>query len=124
MKLATAFAVFAGGGIGAVCRYALSLVFLERYGAGFPYATMAINLVGSLLIGIVSQLAVTPLTRTFLAVGLIGGFTTFSTFAFESVTLAGERASFLALLYVCISVVGGLLAAAAGIWIGQRALTM
>jgi CrcB protein len=124
VKLTAALAVFAGGGLGAVCRYALSIAFLQRFGPGFPYGTMTINLLGCLLIGVVSQLAVSPLSRTFLSVGVLGGFTTFSAFAFETVVLADERATASALVYVSVSVLGGILAAGAGMWIAHRMLAV
>ncbi len=121
-------AVIAGGGIGAFFRYAVGALFLQRFGPGFPYATMTINLLGCFLIGIISELAVsraigvTPLVRTFLVVGILGGFTTFSTFAYEAVTLGEEAAGLAALAYVCASVIGGIVAAFAGM-VAVRSLT-
>ena len=114
-------AVLAGGGIGALCRYIIGAAFVQRLGPGFPYGTLVINLLGCFLIGILAQLAitrsiaVTPIVRAFLVVGVLGGFTTFSSFAYETVTLLDEAAALPALLYVCGSVLGGILAAFAGI---------
>jgi len=114
-------AVFLGGGIGSVARYAVGLLFVQRFGPGFPYGTLAINLAGCLVIGMVVQIAQTralglsPLVRVFMTAGVLGGFTTFSTFAYETVTLFGESLTGPAIAYVLISVVGGLIAAFAGI---------
>lgn len=114
-------AVFVGGGLGSLARYLTGLVFLQRFGPGFPYGTLAINLAGCFLIGIVAELAQTRAfgigsnARLFLVVGVLGGFTTFSTFAYDAVTLAGEALSIPAIVYVLASVAGGIIAAFAGI---------
>lgn len=114
-------AVFVGGGLGSVARYLTGLLFLQRFGPGFPYGTLAINLAGCFLIGIVAELAQTRAVgvgtsaRLFLVVGVLGGFTTFSTFAYDAVTLAGEALSIPAIAYVLASVAGGIVAAFAGI---------
>jgi len=113
-------AVMLGGSIGSVARYVVGALFVQRFGPGFPYGTLAINLVGCFAIGIVAQLAqtralgISPTVRLFLAVGLCGGFTTFSSFAYETVTLVGDGATALAFLYIGLSVVVGVLAAFAG----------
>lgn len=113
-------AVFVGGGLGSVARYLSGLVFLQRFGPGFPYGTLAVNLTGCFLIGIVAELAQTrafgsgSAARVFLVAGILGGFTTFSTFAYDAVTLAGEALSIPAILYVLASVVGGIVAAFVG----------
>lgn len=114
-------AVLTGGGIGSFLRYAVTFAVTQRLGPGFPYATFGINVLGSVLIGIVAELSqtralgVTPLARIFLMTGVLGGFTTFSTFSLDMVTLAGERASVLAIVYGLGSVVCGFAAAYAGI---------
>ena len=114
-------AIFVGGGIGSVFRYAVTFAFTQRFGPGFPWSTFAINVVGSLIIGVVFELSqtralgVTPLVRIFLMTGVLGGFTTFSTFSLDMVLLTGERAAVAALLYAMGSVVLGFCAAFAGI---------
>ncbi|MBV8637473.1 MAG: fluoride efflux transporter CrcB [Candidatus Eremiobacteraeota bacterium] len=119
--------MFVGGGIGSVLRYAVTLVVTQRFGPGFPWATFAINITGSLIIGLVFELSqtralgVTPLVRIFLVTGVLGGYTTFSTFSLDMVTLASERAFNLALLYGAGSVIIGFIAAYAGI-VAVRAL--
>jgi len=114
-------AVALGGGIGSVLRYAVGALFAQWLGPGFPWGTLAVNVVGSFAIGIVAELAATraiglpPLVRIFAAVGVLGGFTTFSTFSLDMVTLAGERAAALAFAYGAGSVILGFAAAFAGI---------
>jgi CrcB protein len=121
-------AVFVGGGLGSLARYVAGLVFLQRFGPGFPYGTLAINLAGCFFIGIIAELAQTRAVaigssaRLFLVVGVLGGFTTFSTFAYDAVTLAGEALSVPAIVYVVGSVAGGILAAFGGIVLARLSL--
>lgn len=111
-------AVGAGGFLGAVLRYLAGLLPVGQP-AGFPLTTFCINLLGSFLIGFVSQFAAlrqtagAPLTL-FLKVGLCGGFTTFSTFALENVTLINENRTGTALLYMILSFCACIAGAAAG----------
>ena len=114
-------AVATGGAIGSVLRYAVGFAFVQRFGPGFPWGTLFINVTGSLLIGIIAELSTTrafgisPVLRVLLAVGVLGGYTTFSTFALDALTLTAERAQLLALAYVLGSVVFSILAAFAGV---------
>jgi CrcB protein len=114
-------AVGLGGAIGAILRYVVGNAFLQRFGPGFPWGTFFINITGSFLIGIVAQLAltrsfgVTPAVRLFAATGVLGGYTTFSTFSLDAIVLAGDGAAAIATLYVAASVILGLAAA----YIGQ-----
>ncbi len=113
-------AVGIGGGIGAILRYLVGSAFLQRFGPGFPWGTFVINVSGSFLIGAVAQLAltrsfgITPNVRIFAATGVLGGYTTFSTFSLDTLVLVGDGAAPLALLYAIGSVVTGFLAAYAG----------
>jgi CrcB protein len=113
-------AVGIGGGIGAILRYVVGAAFLQRLGPGFPWGTFAINVSGSFLIGVVAELAltrsmgVTPAVRLFLATGVLGGYTTFSTFSLDAVVLAGDGAAPLSLAYAAGSVIAGVLAAFIG----------
>jgi CrcB protein len=113
-------AVFIGGGVGAVLRYIVGSAFLQRFGPGFPWGTFAINLTGSFLIGIIAQLAltrsfgVTPMVRIFAATGVLGGYTTFSTFSLDAVVLIGDGSALLAFGYAAGSLLGGLFAAYLG----------
>lgn len=102
--------VFVGAGLGGVLRHGVNLAAL-RLGAGFPWGTLGINVAGSVMMGLVTGwLALRggpPQARLFVATGILGGFTTFSTFSLETVTLLerGEWAA--ALAYVVVSVLAG-----------------
>ena len=115
-----ASAVAIGGGTGAALRYELEQA-IHPAANGFPVATLLINLIGSLLLGVL-VVAVTevwrphPLLRPLLGTGVLGGFTTFSTFALETRDVgAGVVAS-----YVAASVIGGVALAALGMSIMRR----
>ncbi|NNM98219.1 MAG: fluoride efflux transporter CrcB [Candidatus Eremiobacteraeota bacterium] len=120
MGLKAILAVALGGGLGSALRYIVNFLVVARFGPGFPLGTLLINMTGSLLIGVVAELAATsslgmsPLLRLFLAVGVLGGYTTFSTFALDTVTLVGDRALGIATMYALGSVALGVLAAFAG----------
>lgn len=110
----------AGGAFGSIARYLVSTWFLQRFGPSFPWGTFTINVTGSFLIGIVLQLALpragfSPYLRVFLATGVLGGYTTFSTYAFEALTLTSESLYLRALLYTFGSVFAGVVAAYAGV---------
>lgn len=130
MRLDALLAVCSGGAIGAGLRYIVGLWFVQRFGPGIPLGTFFINISGAFVIGIIAQLAetralgVTPIVRFFVAVGVLGGFTTFSSFAYEAVTLSSEGAPLLALAYCVTSVVCGYIAAYAGIVVGRLANSM
>lgn len=101
--------VFLGSGIGGMMRHGVGLLSLRLLGPGFPYGTLAINIVGSGLMGLVVPLfAAFNLgnqdARLFLATGIIGGFTTFSTFSLDTVALWERGERFAALAYVLASV--------------------
>lgn len=99
----------AGGALGAGARHLVNTAMLAWLGPGFPWATLTVNVVGSLLMGILVQALMpfdggAPALRTFLATGILGGFTTFSAFSFDAWVLY-ERQQHLALaVYVMISV--------------------
>ncbi|PXW65422.1 fluoride efflux transporter CrcB [Methylobacterium sp. B4] len=103
--------VFLGAGLGGVLRHGVNL-FALRLGSGFPWGTLGINVVGSVLMGLVTGwLALRgglPQTRLFVATGLLGGFTTFSTFSLEAVTLLERGEWPAALAYVLVSVLAGI----------------
>ena len=88
--------VFVGGGIGSVLRYLVALRMQREQAGMFPVATFAVNVVGCLLIGVLAsfggeRLALSSEARVFLVVGLLGGFTTFSSFSFDTLALVRER---------------------------------
>ena len=104
-------AVFLGGGLGSVSRYALGRVVNEAWPNLFPLGTLAVNALGCFLIGLLYTLFekhhIPPGMRLFLITGFLGGFTTFSTFGLESVTLARNGEVSLSLLNILISIVLG-----------------
>jgi len=108
-------AVALGAAVGANLRYGLSTWAAQRLGTGWPYGTFIINVLGCLVIGALLTLAATRLplsepVRLLLVTGLLGGFTTFSSFGYESYTLITTGNWLGAGLYVGASVVVGLLA--------------
>ena len=111
--------VFLGGGIGSLLRYGVSRATLAAWGAGFPAGTMIVNVVGSLIIGLLAGLfaahpGISQPTRLFLTIGLLGGFTTFSAFSMDALTLYQRGQAGLALGYVVASLILSLGAIAIG----------
>lgn len=107
-------AAAAGGAIGASVRYAVDVSALAL-GVALPWATLAINIVGCALMGLLVAYVLTHparhlLWRPFLGAGLLGGFTTFSAFAADAVQLTEEGAWGMSAAYVVATLVGGLLA--------------
>ena len=111
-----ALAVFLGGGLGALARYGVGKWTLAWFGTGFPVGTLAVNIAGSLMIGIaVGALeGVGQPAKLFFVTGLLGGFTTFSAFSLDTMTLWERGQVGVALAYVGASVLLSLLACAAG----------
>ncbi|WP_244985360.1 fluoride efflux transporter CrcB [Catenibacterium mitsuokai] len=106
-----------GGFIGSVLRYLVSLIPLKTT-HGFPLLTLFINILGAFLIGFISTIALkksmNPHLVLLLKTGLCGGFTTFSTFALESITLHKNGNTTLAMIYIVLSIVLGLSAVILG----------
>jgi len=107
-------------------RWRLSVWFPVASGT-FPTTTLAINLVGSALIGVVLVLSLDRqpprlLTHSFFGTGILGAFTTFSTFTVESAELLRQSKPLTALAYVIVSVVGGVLVAMASMHLTRRAI--
>ncbi len=118
------FLVAAGGAIGSVARYLLGGWFAARFGAAFPYGTFVINVTGSFIIGVFLAFAqervwLSPYWRLFFAVGFVGGYTTFSTFEYESVRLIQDGEMLLGAAYLVGSVVTGAIGAVAGLAVGS-----
>ena len=116
-------AVGAGSFIGGVARYLVSLA-MKGIGKGFPWATLTVNLLGCLLIGLLLGFLSRNATESsswglFLTVGLCGGFTTFSTFSKEALTMlqAGQIGGFAT--YVVVSVLAGIAMAALGYYVAR-----
>lgn len=99
--------VAVGGAAGSVLRHALSAYALAQLGAGFPWGTLAVNVLGSAAIGVAAGLGLQGEARLLLVTGFLGGFTTFSAFSLETGALF-ERAWWLAAAYVLGSLVLGL----------------
>jgi len=107
--------VFAGGGIGSVARFALALWIGRRWGRSFPLGTFIINVSGSFLIGLLMTLMAerfleNPEWRLLLVVGGLGGYTTFSTFQYETGKLVADGELIYAVLNIVLSVVLGFVA--------------
>lgn len=116
--------VMIGGAIGAGFRYHIGQVALEQMGPGFPWGTLIVNLLGGLLIGVLAGMAVdeNPADRPlwlFMAVGVLGGFTTFSAFSFDLFEMAGRREFALAAAYAVASVAGSLTLLFGGFWLAR-----
>jgi len=107
-----------GGAIGASARYGLGGWLQSRFGASFPWQTIVINLTGSLLIGLVlgfaNVLQDPTRLRLFVAIGILGGYTTYSTFAYEGLMLLADRRYLPALFYVQFTSLGTVFSA----WVG------
>ena len=115
-----------GGAAGALARFTLGGWVTALAGAAFPWATLAINVAGSLLLGLVLARFPDPGAsahlRTLLAVGFCGSFTTFSTFGYETVSLLQHDVHRFAAAYVGTSVLLGMAGVVAGLWLGGRVL--
>jgi CrcB protein len=119
------FAIAVGGAVGALLRFAMSNGVYKLFGRDFPYGTLAVNVLGSLLIGVlfillIEKLAVAAEWRAGLLVGVLGAFTTFSTFSLETFTLMENGAFLKAGLNVFLSVVLCLAATWLGIGLGRQ----
>jgi CrcB protein len=124
MRASLVALVFVGGGIGSVCRYAMATALQRNAPGPFPVGTFSVNLAGCFAIGLVGALgleraALSPEARTFLMAGILGGFTTFSSFAWETLGLLSLKDLLRATLYVGGSVFLGLLGAFLGRSIGR-----
>ena len=102
-----------GSCIGGICRYLSQQFVQEYYPSSFPFGTFSVNAVGCFIIGIIYALAdrgnlLSPEMRLLLATGFCGGFTTFSSFAYENIKLLQDGEFFYAGLYILLSIVIGL----------------
>ena len=110
----------AGAGLGGALRFAVALWVMARYEGKFPLATFLANVMGCFLIGLLmtiftERIEPHPYWRLFLVVGVLGGFTTFSSFAYETLSAVRLGGRMLALGYTLSSVVAGYLA----VWLGE-----
>lgn len=118
--------VMIGGAIGAGCRYQVGRFALHYWGAAFPWGTLLVNLLGGLLIGALAgtfaRTGGSEQLRLLLAVGALGGFTTFSAFSLETFNMIGRGALAAAFFYVLASVAGALLMLFLGLWLARVAV--
>ena len=117
------WAIVLGGAAGTVARYLLSLG-MQRASGEFPFGTFLINVTGSFLIGVLARVLSThgsnPVLRAALTIGFCGGFTTFSTFSAEFVTMVEQGRALRAIVYVVASVTVGISATVLGLAVGNR----
>ena len=112
-------AIAIGGAIGAVARYLLSAFVLRVSGTLFPLGTFVVNVIGCLVFGAIAgattqRIEISPTVRLFLLTGILGGFTTFSSYAFESFALIRDGQ----FVWATINVVGQVVAGLVGLWVG------
>jgi len=115
MKL---LSILIGGGIGSLLRYITSVFSYRILGSSFPWGTFAVNMIGAILIGflwgISEKFIISPNTRAFVFVGVLGGFTTFSSYALESFNLFREGEMKIAIINVLAQNILGLALVLAG----------
>ncbi|MFV0334982.1 MAG: fluoride efflux transporter CrcB [Tropicimonas sp.] len=118
----TVLQVALGGAIGAVSRHLTGLAMRALLGGGFPWGTLTVNIVGSLLMGglvvLLERRGATQL-MPLITTGFLGGFTTFSAFSLDAITLFEDGRSGMALVYVAASVLVSLVALAVGLAVAR-----
>jgi CrcB protein len=122
-QLSLYLAVMAGGAVGTALRMAISLWVADRYAPAFPLGTLVVNVVGCFVIGLFGGLTmgpnavllVSPILRQTVMIGVLGGFTTFSSFSLQTLALANDGEWLYAGLNVAVSVVLCLV----GVWLGS-----
>ncbi|GAV31017.1 putative fluoride ion transporter CrcB [Coriobacteriaceae bacterium EMTCatB1] len=124
MRATDVLIVAAGGAVGAAARYVLGGWLTDRFGTAFPWHTFVINVSGAFALGVLMALSVergivTPQWRLALGVGVLGGYTTFSTLSYESIALLSQGSYALGLLNMFGSGAAGLLAAWLGLATGR-----
>lgn len=121
-------AIAAGGAIGAVLRHFVGMAFLHLTGANFPWGTLSVNVIGSFMMGVlVTYFALvwnpSQEIRAFLTVGLLGGFTTFSTFSLDVVALWERGSSLASMGYIMASIMLSIFAIFAGMMIIRQVVS-
>ena len=120
-----ALAIAAGGAIGALLRYWTSTAVHSRLGTGFPWGTLTVNVTGSLLMGflyiwLIERMATGPEMRAFLLIGVLGAFTTFSTFSMETLNLLESGQPGRAVANILVSVSVCIIAAGVGVFAARQ----
>ncbi len=113
-----------GGGLGALSRYALGGYIARQYGAAFPWGTLVVNLTGCFLIGLAFALGfernvLGPGARLAFMTGFLGAYTTFSTYALESLNFARNGGIAVAIVNITVSTIGGLAFVFGGLLLGR-----
>ena len=114
-----------GGALGALCRYGMTMGIYSLVGRGFPYGTLAVNILGSFLMGaayviMIEDTDINPEWRVGITIGLLGAFTTFSTFTIETINLLESGDAFKAGLNILLSISLCLLGCWLGIIVGRQ----
>jgi len=114
------FVVFLGGGLGTVARYGLSGAVHRVVNGQFPYGTMTVNVLGCLVIGFLmsffaDRFVINPSLRLFLTLGFLGGFTTYSSFSYETLQLFQDGEDF----YACVNILVTTFSCLAATWFGS-----
>ncbi|MBI1308435.1 MAG: fluoride efflux transporter CrcB [Proteobacteria bacterium] len=121
----TLLAIFLGAGLGGLLRHLTVGAVVGATGQAFPYGTLTVNVVGAFVLGLIVSLWAlhgepSATARALVVTGLLGGFTTFSAFSLETVTLLERNQTGLAIAYITLSVAGSLLAMAAGLTLARH----
>jgi fluoride exporter len=119
VNILNVFLIAIGGALGSVARYMLSTFVLRATGTLFPLGTFVVNVIGCLVFGAIvgaasQRVQLAPALRLFLLTGILGGFTTFSSYAFESFTLVRDGQ----FLWASLNIAGQVIAGLAGMWAG------
>ena len=121
----TYLVVFLGGGLGAALRHGINILTARLFGTHFPYGTFAVNVTGSLIMGLLAAWFAfkgggSQHWRLFLTTGVLGGYTTFSSFSLDTALLYERGELALAAAYVVASVVLSILGLFAGLWLVRQ----
>lgn len=116
--------IAAGSALGGAGRYFLSTLIARNFGETFPIGTITVNVVGSMIIGLVATLSdpggrllLSGDLRLAIMIGVLGGFTTFSSFSLQTLNLLRDGQAFLA----CVNILGSVLLCLVGVWLGHAA---
>ncbi|MCB5202082.1 fluoride efflux transporter CrcB [Neorhizobium sp. T786] len=118
------FLVALGGAVGSVCRYLVGQWSLRLFGPAFPWGTLVVNVAGSFAIGLLVELIARRLNastemRLLIITGFLGGFTTFSAFSLDVISLVERSATLVGITYIVVSVAVSLAAVFAGLALGR-----
>ena len=122
--MSTLLTIGCGGFLGAISRYLVSELVYIIFGTGMPYGTLTVNIIGSFLLGIVAQFSLagnflTTSASSFLGIGFLGAFTTFSTFSVQTLELLESGSPLKALLNILLNLILCLIGAWGGLTIGR-----